>query len=370
MPASDAEAETSCFAQPFSRAEITAGSVALVAVVVVAFVGLHAPQPQDSSPSTLVAAAAPSNTSNAKIPTQPEVAGSVDRPPSEPQLPAPAPSNTSNAKIPTQPEVTGSVDRAPSEPQLPAPVWRPDDPVVANPTGPRVSTFAATEPPKEPAATEPLKETAAVALPPPDTDLNPQNPSDAIWMQARLGDLGYFSATRSGVWGPASRSALRDFKSMNGLQEDDHWDRETEQRLSSRQVIPAAKTFVGGWAQDINQCENARDRGAPIVISSRAARTAGGACDFRSVKREASALWRVQAVCTAGGYSWNANVKLQLSAPNLIWSSERGTATYVRCSKPELDGSGPVHHEAVRAPELAQVLRDFVSRIPIGANHP
>jgi hypothetical protein len=162
-----------------------------------------------------------------------------------------------------------------------------------------------------------------------EPELNPQNPSDAIWVQARLADLGYFTGSRSGAWGPASRSALRDFKSINGLQEDDRWDRETEQRLSSKEVIPAAKTFIGRWAEDIDQCRN----GAALVISSRAAKVVGGECDFRYVEREATAQWRVQAVCTDGGSSWNANVSLWLTAPKLIWSSERGTATYVRCSK-------------------------------------
>jgi hypothetical protein len=170
---------------------------------------------------------------------------------------------------------------------------------------------------------------------PPEPELNPLNPSDAIWVQARLADLGYFNGNRSGVWGPVSRSALRDFKSMNGLQEDDRWDRETEQRLSSKQVVPAAKTFIGGWAEDNDQCQY----GAPLVISSRAAKVAGGECDFRSIKRDTAARWHVQALCTDGASSWNANVSLKLNAPKLIWSSERGTATYVRCAKPSMSSA-------------------------------
>lgn len=168
-------------------------------------------------------------------------------------------------------------------------------------------------------------------------ELNPQNPADAIWVQARLADLGYFTGSRSGVWGPVSRRALRDFKTMNGLQEDDRWDRETEQRLSSKQVVPAAETFIGGWAEDADQCRN----GAPLVIGSRGAKVAGGECEFRSVKREAAAEWRVQAVCTDGGSSWNANVSLKLTAPKLIWSSERGTAIYFRCAKARMSLVSP-----------------------------
>jgi hypothetical protein len=171
-----------------------------------------------------------------------------------------------------------------------------------------------------------ITETAASSEP----ELNPQNPSNAIWVQARLADLGYFTGSRSGVWGPATRSALRDFKSMNGLQEDDQWDKETEQRLSSRLVIPAAKTFIGGWAEDSDQCRT----GAVLSINSRAAKSTGAECDFRSVKRETAARWHVEAVCTDGGRPWTANVNLKLNTPKLTWSSERGTATYVRCAKP------------------------------------
>jgi hypothetical protein len=196
-----------------------------------------------------------------------------------------------------------------------------------------IATLKATQLPKEITEAEP--------------ELNPQNPSDAIWVQARLADLGYFTGSRSGAWGPASRGALRDFKSMNGLQEDDRWDRETEQRLSSREVVPAAKTFIGRWAEDIDQCRN----GAALVISSRAAKVAGGECDFRSVKREATTQWRVQAVCTDGGSSWNANVGLQLTAPKLIWSSERGTATYVRCAKLQTSSASPEKSGAVPLPQ-------------------
>jgi hypothetical protein len=181
-------------------------------------------------------------------------------------------------------------------------------------------------------AAQPPKEEAAMS--PSGTERDPQNRPDAIWIQAKLGDLGYFSGSRNGVWGGASRGALRDFKCMNGLPENDRWDKETEQRLSSREVIPASKTFIGGWAEGGDQCGSDGDHSPPIVISSRAAKTEGGECDFRSIKREGAGHWRVDAVCTSEGNSWNANIDLKLSPPNLIWTSERGTTTYVRCGKP------------------------------------
>jgi len=171
--------------------------------------------------------------------------------------------------------------------------------------------------------------------PPPEAARNPQNRPDAIWIQARLGDLGYFSGDRNGIWGMTSRNAIRDFKSMNGLQVDDRWDKETEQRLSSTHAIPAARTFIGGWAEDIGQCQPlSRGISAPLVITSRTAKTADGKCDFKFVEREADGRWRIAALCATEGNSWNANIHLALDTPNLNWSSERGTATYVRCAKP------------------------------------
>jgi Putative peptidoglycan binding domain len=374
MPASDAQAGRTCFIQPpFSVAEIAAGGVAVVAVVLVASVGLPASQPPAPSPppAPVAVASAPvpvptASTSvsaaSATVPAEPaivpaEPAASAALPAVSPPVPVAPPPSPSIPKIQWRLETTGAVDQAPSESAPPDARWRPVDPGAAARSNPSEPTVA---------ATAPARETAAVTTQPPDTALNPQNPSDAIWVQARLGDLGYFSASRTGFWGPASRSALRDFKSLNGLQEDDQWDRETEQRLSSREVVPAAKTFLGGWAEDINQCRN--DHGAPIVISSRAARTTGGGCDFRSVKREAAARWRVQAVCSAGRNSWNANVDLRLDAPKLIWSSEHGIATYVRCAKPALDS--PIHRQASRGTEFERALRDFANRISIWSGHP
>jgi hypothetical protein len=351
--------------QPFSTSEIATGGAALAAVLLVTFIGLRASQPDD-------------RLSAAPVPAASLPAASVASAPPDTSIPRNE-SNESNesknefkneSKNQLRVESTASIETPPSEPsdrgvvirepQPSSAPWQAVEPTSPNPGGLRPPTFP----------TESAKETADTALSLPDTALNPQNPSDAIWLQARLGDLGYFSANRTGVWGPASRNALRDFKSMNGLQEDDRWDRETEQRLSSRQVIPAAKTFIGGWAEDADQCGNGRDHNAPIVISSRAAIAVGGGCDFRSVKQEAPAQWRVQATCSRGGNSWNANVNLKLTAPNLVWSSERGIRTYVRCTKAERDGGGPVQHQVSRGTELARVFRDWVNRIPISADHP
>jgi hypothetical protein len=91
----------------------------------------------------------------------------------------------------------------------------------------------------------------------------------------------------------------------------------------------ANSSFIGGWTDDVGRCRTGRK--APLVISSRAAKTASGECAFGFVAREAANRWRVTAICAAGGNFWRANIALKLAEPNLTWSSERGTETYVRC---------------------------------------
>jgi hypothetical protein len=276
--------------RPFSASEFAVGSLALILVVVVAFIGLR-PRPPDPLPP------APTSAPPQKVQSR-------------------LPSRRASSQ-PSQPSGGGSIFD----------VFRPSsshsetgEPNSANSSLAQAQTSPAAQPPKE---------EAAIASS--GTERDPQNHPDAIWIQAKLGDLGYFSGSRNGVWGGASRSALRDFKSMNGLPENDRWDKETEQRLSSRDVIPVGKTFIGGWAEGDDQCGS---DSPPILISSRTAKTEGGECSFRSIKREGAGHWRVDAVCTSEGNSWNANIDLKLNPPNLIWTSERGTTTYVRCGKP------------------------------------
>lgn len=92
--------------------------------------------------------------------------------------------------------------------------------------------------------------------------------------------------------------------------------------------------FVGGWADDTDECRLYQNHGAPLVISAHVAKTASGKCDFRSVKRETASRWRIVAQCSSEAESWTAHVDLTLAGSNLTWSSERGIAIYVRCRRP------------------------------------
>jgi peptidoglycan hydrolase-like protein with peptidoglycan-binding domain len=60
-----------------------------------------------------------------------------------------------------------------------------------------------------------------------------------VEIQTRLIQLGYFGGPADGVWGPKSRSALKSFKSANGLSSDEAWDITASNRLFSNNVARA-----------------------------------------------------------------------------------------------------------------------------------
>jgi len=178
---------------------------------------------------------------------------------------------------------------------------------------------------------KPQQNEAVAPAPRPDPGRNPLKKPDAIWIQTKLRDLGYFSGNATGFWGPSSRNALRDFKSMNELPADDHWDKDAEQKLASKQSVPASSTFIGGWSDDAGESQIG-ERKAPLVITARQAKTSRAQCDFQSVERETASRWRIAAVCSADGNSWSAKISLNVDGSRLNWSSDRGTSNYVRCA--------------------------------------
>src|SRR5215510_12375522 len=172
---------------------------------------------------------------------------------------------------------------------------------------------------------------ATTSLAGPQRDL--VNRLDVISIQTKLRELGYYLAESDGVWGPGARRALRDFKIMNGLPENEQWDRETEERLWSGRGVPAASTFIGIWAREAAECKNRAADDQRIRIDSRGAESAGTRCDFRSINQEAAGRWQVRAFCFADRNVWTANINFRLTGSNLRWSSERGTETYLRCAR-------------------------------------
>jgi len=332
--------------EPFSLSELAAGTAAVAAVALIAFLGVRVSQPPNPVPADLSQAApspAAAPRSSGELSQRrrhvPTATARARQSPQSHDVIMPVSESSDTDAVPSNPPAsnlvatTGSpasnflVEAAPSTivEMRPADTGGTPPPLI----GP-LDLFRT----KDAIGVQPPKPIGEVAIPAPEAARNPSNRSDAIWIQTKLRDLGYFAGNGNGVWGPASRNALRDFKTMNGLAEDDKWDRETEQRLLSKQNVPASSTFIGGWAQSVEECQRFRGVGAPLVIRSRGAETDSVKCSFRSVKREVATMWRIQAACSAAGQSWNANVSLKLTGSNLNWSSERGSETYVRCLKP------------------------------------
>ena len=341
--------------EPFSLSEFAAGSSAVAAVALIAFLGMRASQPPSSpanisqgasSPAAALGASAEASQRRRHVPTA-TARARQGLPPND--VAARAAESSGHYEVASNPPASNALATpgaaasnflAEAAPRTAVQMHSPDisgppHPLIGPPdlfqTKDAISPQPAA-PAKETQLASPVKE--AAPPPPPEPERNPSNRSDAIWIQTKLHDLGYFAGNGNGIWGPASRNALRDFKTMNGLAEDDRWDRGTEQRLLSKQNVPASSTFIGGWAQSVEECQRFRGIGAPLAIHSRGAETDNVKCSFKSIKRELATMWRVQAACSAGGQSWNANVSLRLTGSNLAWSSENGKETYVRCVKP------------------------------------
>ena len=356
--------------EPFSVARFAVGAAALAAVTLIAFIGVTmllppspaAPArglttpPRDvalavASPATTGRSADGGSLSREWQPAEPAAAPDsfLDRQADD--LPDQGPSN-----VPTPP-----APESPAKKKTPAPVtaMRPGSQRNAIEQRSAMEQRSATElspgflkilraedaedaPPQRPAraaprrtAQEPPRRSAQEPPRPTGAERNPLVRADATSIQARLQELGYYSGEgdEKGVWGDSSRRALRDFKRMNGLQDDDKWDRDTETQLLSSPGVPASRTFIGRWAINEGDCLQ-RDDGTQLIMDARGAEAASGKCEFRSFKQDSATSWRVAAACTAPGKSsWSADIGLKLNGQQLQWSSERGTDTYVRCLK-------------------------------------
>lgn len=164
----------------------------------------------------------------------------------------------------------------------------------------------------------------------PGTSYNPLNRAEAINLQKRLGELGFLASRPDGVWGLASRAALREFKAINSLPPDDQWDAETERALMADQPVRASYTFVGGWAEEIADCRSSSTGGAPLRITVDKAEMGGVICKFGPASRD-GITWRLQATCTGNGRTWTSDVSLTVSGEHLTWSSGGDANAFVRC---------------------------------------
>jgi hypothetical protein len=308
--------------KPFSTFELVAGSAALAPVALIAFFGLRVPQSQNPLPAT------PSSQATASIP--------LPRPP----IPA------SSEHLSERSQNTGAV----REPQSLDANSEGNNPVLPEP-----GSATATD---SPAADRPV--TAAVWR------LGGWRFDDAAGVKQRLIEAGLLWGFADGMGRTESRDARCSFQSADAAGSHEVWDQpelsatpcdpssagsqtglSTPDRTAEAAIAPSPpveqnpprqssrseNTFIGGWADDPDECREGQNHGAPLIISMHAARTASGKCDFRSVTPEAASRWHIVAACSSEGESWTAHVDLKLTGSNLTWSSERGTARYVRCLK-------------------------------------
>ena len=171
-----------------------------------------------------------------------------------------------------------------------------------------------------------MKQEAAVAVP----QRGLVERKDITEVQQRLNRLGYLSVSATGLWGALSRKALQAFKSGHDLPPDESWDAATERTLFDENLETEA--FVGVWGVDTSACSPRINRAGflPTVIDSGGASAGETFCNFQRKKRTAHG-WEVVASCSNTRDRWTANVRLMLVGEQLIWASERGTQSYLRC---------------------------------------
>ena len=154
------------------------------------------------------------------------------------------------------------------------------------------------------------------------------NREDVRWIQTRLAELGYLRRPASGMWDAPSRMALRDFKIMNKLVNNDTWDAETEKAFGPASALRADESFLGSWSETA-PCDSSLP--APMVITSRrATASSGGFCDFLNISPD-SGGWRIRTRCSDAGQKWTYDIRFSVSSGRLVWDGKSGKTTYFRC---------------------------------------
>ncbi len=151
----------------------------------------------------------------------------------------------------------------------------------------------------------------------PGTSLHPLNPSDALKIQTRLFELGYYRKAGDGVWGMASRNALRDFKTANGLPVDDVWDSNVQDLFMSGHALPALETPFGDWAVAGTSCT---DLSNPRRLSVSAKDISAGSvvCRVENGLIRTGDTWKGAAMCPGDGREVPIRVMFRIAQGRLI----------------------------------------------------
>lgn len=92
--------------------------------------------------------------------------------------------------------------------------------------------------------------------------------------------------------------------------------------------------YVGVWGPNAVACgQRQRRRGfLPATITEEGAKAGRTVCRFRNNRRDGSA-WTMAADCSERGRRWTSQVRLVVDQDRLTWSSPKGLANYIRCSR-------------------------------------
>jgi len=151
-------------------------------------------------------------------------------------------------------------------------------------------------------------------------------------VQQRLVRLGV-SVPPTGFWGALSRGALQSFREADQLDAHAAWDVAAERSLFAAPSVAAA-SFVGIWGADASACSVRLNRKGFLraVINHEGAFAGDTSCAFKSRKQVAGA-WQLVAACANARRRWTSHIRLAVMGNRLIWSSQRGLQTYVRCER-------------------------------------
>ena len=165
--------------------------------------------------------------------------------------------------------------------------------------------------------------------------LHPLNFDDALRIQNRLSELGFYRSRGDGNWGKGSRSALGEFRAVNGLGFSDSWDPPAENALLSPMARSVFGSPFGEWAVSKNLCS------LPTLPKNRSMSVWGGGIQVGDISCEAfnwvkeGEVWRGDTLCEVAGDKSNRPVTLRfaISGGVLTDQSSQPYQGFWRCAR-------------------------------------
>ena len=200
--------------------------------------------------------------------------------------------------------------------------------------GPIVTpTLEIPEPRSAPAAEEKTQSDPASSMQSASVESAPEvgslNSEGTQQIHARLHDLGFLPGPVDDAWDAKSRAALREFKVVNHLANNDILNQQTKEKLFSQTALHADQSFMGTWSKE--PCVSTSKDNLRLTINLRRIKTSAGAvCEFHDLASDLPG-WRVRSTCSQGKERWKADGKFTLRNKKLVWASGSDVSSYFRC---------------------------------------